>query len=78
MLSPLDFLSDLTNPLLSFLPKALLVALVCSVVAGVIGSHVVLRGMRSSVTPLPTRCFPGWPWPSSCRGRCCWAAPSPG
>ena len=45
MLSPLDFLSDLTNPLLSFLPKALLVAVVCSVVAGVIGSHVVLRGM---------------------------------
>lgn len=44
MLSPLDFLSDLINPLLSFLPKALLVAMVCSVVAGVIGSHVVLRG----------------------------------
>ena len=30
MLSPLDFLSDLINPLLSFLPKALLVAMAVS------------------------------------------------
>jgi len=33
MLSPLDFLSDLTNPPLSFLPKAPLVALECPLVA---------------------------------------------
>ena len=32
MLSPLDFLSDLINPLLSFLPKALLVAMVLSLI----------------------------------------------
>ena len=59
MLSPLDFLSDLTNPLLSFLPKALLVALVCSVVAGVIGSHVVLRGMAFIGDAVAHSVFPG-------------------
>ena len=59
MLSPLDFLSDLTNPLLSFLPKALLVAVVCSVVAGVIGSHVVLRGMAFIGNAVAHSVFPG-------------------
>lgn len=59
MLSPLDFLSDLTNPLLSFLPKALLVAVVCSVVAGVIGSHVVLRGMAFIGDAVAHSVFPG-------------------
>jgi len=59
MLSPLDFLSDLTNPLLSFLPKALLVAMVCSVVAGVIGSHVVLRGMAFIGDAVAHSVFPG-------------------
>ena len=30
MLTPWEFFTDLTNPLLVFLPKALLVAVVCS------------------------------------------------
>lgn len=45
ILTPWDFIVDLGNPLLVFLPKALIVAVACSIVAGVIGSHVVLRGM---------------------------------
>ncbi|WP_370543686.1 anchored repeat-type ABC transporter permease subunit [Glaciihabitans sp. INWT7] len=45
MLTPLDFIADLLNPDLRFLPKALVIALMSSIVCGVIGCHVVLRGM---------------------------------
>lgn len=64
MLTPWEFLTDLTNPLLVFLPKALLVAAVCSIVAGVIGSHVVLRGMAFIGDAVATRCFQDLRWPS--------------
>lgn len=59
MLTPWDFLQDLANPLLVFLPKALLVAVACSVVAGVIGSHVVLRGMAFVGDAVAHSVFPG-------------------
>lgn len=59
MLSPIEFLQDLTNPLLVFLPKALLVTVVCAVVAGVIGSHVVLRGMAFIGDAVAHSVFPG-------------------
>lgn len=59
MLTPWEFLTDLTNPLLVFLPKALLVAAVCSIVAGVIGSHVVLRGMAFIGDAVAHSVFPG-------------------
>ncbi|MSS46502.1 anchored repeat-type ABC transporter permease subunit [Cutibacterium sp. WCA-380-WT-3A] len=59
MLTPWDFFTDLTNPLLVFLPKALLVAVVCSMVAGVIGSHVVLRGMAFIGDAVAHAVFPG-------------------
>lgn len=59
MISPIDFLADLTNPDLAFLPKALLVALMSSVVCGVIGSHVVLRGMAFIGEAVAHAVFPG-------------------
>ncbi len=59
MLSPFDFFADLTNPLLSFLPKALIVTMACAVVAGVIGTHVVLRGMAFIGDAVAHSVFPG-------------------
>lgn len=59
MISPIDFLADLTNPGLAFLPKALLVALMSSVICGVIGSHVVLRGMAFIGEAVAHAVFPG-------------------
>ena len=38
-----DFLADLSNPVLGFLPRALLVAMLSAVVCGAVGVHVVLR-----------------------------------
>lgn len=59
MLTFAEFLQDLTNPLLSFLPKALLVAVMSAVVCGVIGSHVVLRGMVFVGHSVAHSVFPG-------------------
>lgn len=59
MLSPLDFLADLLNPDLAFLPKALAVALMSSLVCGVIGSYVVLRGMAFIGDAVAHAVFPG-------------------
>ncbi len=59
MLSLAEFLQDLGNPLLSFLPKALLVAVMSAVVCGVIGSHVVLRGMVFVGHAVAHSVFPG-------------------
>jgi manganese/iron transport system permease protein len=59
VISPIDFLTDLTNPDLAFLPKALLVALMSSVICGVIGSHVVLRGMAFIGEAVAHAVFPG-------------------
>lgn len=59
MLTPLDFLSDLTNPMLAFLPKALIVSMLAAVVCGVIGSHVVLRGMTFIGDAVSHSVFPG-------------------
>lgn len=59
MISPLEFLADLTNPDLAFLPKALLVALMSSVICGVIGCHVVLRGMAFIGEAVAHAVFPG-------------------
>lgn len=59
MLTPLDFLDDLTNPMLTFLPKALLVSVLAAVVCGVIGSHVVLRGMTFVGDAVAHSVFPG-------------------
>lgn len=59
MLTPLDFLADLANPMLAFLPKALLVSVLAAVVCGIIGSHVVLRGMTFIGDAVSHSVFPG-------------------
>lgn len=59
MLTPLDFLQDLTNPLLAFLPKALLVSVLSALVCAVVGTHVVLRGMTFIGDAVAHAVFPG-------------------
>ncbi len=54
-----DFVRDLFNPDLAFLPKALLMAVMASVVCGVIGCHVVLRGMAFIGDAVAHAVFPG-------------------
>ena len=59
MLTPLDFLHDLTNPMLAFLPRALLMAVVSALVCGLVGTHVVLRGMAFIGDAVAHSVFPG-------------------
>ncbi|WP_265523438.1 anchored repeat-type ABC transporter permease subunit [Oerskovia flava] len=59
MISLGEFIQDLLNPDLAFLPKALLVAVMSSVVCGVIGCHVVLRGMAFIGDAVAHAVFPG-------------------
>jgi len=58
-MSPLDFFTDLVNPDLAFLPKALLIAVMSSIVCGVIGCYVVLRGMAFIGDAVAHAVFPG-------------------
>ena len=58
-MSPTDFVTDLLNPDLAFLPRALLVAVLSSVVCGVVGCHVVLRGMAFIGDAVAHAVFPG-------------------
>lgn len=59
MLSPLEFLMDLTNPDLWFLPKALIVATMSAIICGVVGNFVVLRGMAFIGDAVAHAVFPG-------------------
>lgn len=59
MISFADFLADLVNPSLAFLPRALFVALVTSCVCALVGSHVVLRGMAFIGDAVAHAVFPG-------------------
>lgn len=59
MISFSQFLADLSNPALAFLPKALLVAVLSALVCGVIGTHVVLRGMAFIGDAVAHAVFPG-------------------
>lgn len=54
-----EFLTDLFNPDLAFLAKALAVAVMSSIVCGVIGCHVVLRGMAFIGDAVTHAVFPG-------------------
>ncbi len=58
-MNPIDFFTDLFNPDLSFLPKALAVAVISSIVCGVVGTHVVLRGMAFIGDAVSHAVFPG-------------------
>lgn len=57
--SPIAFLGDLVDPALSFLPRALSIVVICAVVCGVVGSHVVLRGMAFIGDAVAHAVFPG-------------------
>ncbi|MDU0479091.1 anchored repeat-type ABC transporter permease subunit [Staphylococcus chromogenes] len=59
MISFTQFLSDLTNPALAFLPKALLISVLSSLVCAVVGTHVVLRGMAFIGDAVAHAVFPG-------------------
>ena len=59
MLTPIDFLNDLLNPQLAFLPRALLIAITSALVCGVVGAHVVLRGMAFIGDAVAHSVFPG-------------------
>lgn len=59
MLTPMEFLTDLTNPDLWFLPKALIVAVMSSIICGVVGNYVVLRGMAFIGDAVSHAVFPG-------------------
>ncbi|QOC92504.1 anchored repeat-type ABC transporter permease subunit [Micromonospora craniellae] len=54
-----EFIADLFNPDLAFLPKALAIAVMSSVVCGVIGCYVVLRGMAFIGDAVAHAVFPG-------------------
>lgn len=54
-----DFVTDLFNPELAFLPKALLIAVMSSIVCGVVGCYVVLRGMAFIGDAVAHAVFPG-------------------
>jgi manganese/iron transport system permease protein len=58
-MSPAEFVSDLLNPDLAFLPKALLIAVMSSLVCGVVGCYVVLRGMAFIGDAVAHAVFPG-------------------
>lgn len=58
-MNPLDFFADLANPTLVFLPKALIVSMLSALVCGIVGSHVVLRGMAFVGDALAHAVFPG-------------------
>lgn len=58
-MNPIEFVNDLLNPDLSFLPKALAVAVMSSLVCGVVGCHVVLRGMAFIGDAVAHAVFPG-------------------
>lgn len=58
-MNPLDFLTDLLNPELDFLAKALFVAVTAAVVNGLVGVYVVLRGMAFIGDAVAHAVFPG-------------------
>ncbi|SDS15598.1 anchored repeat-type ABC transporter permease subunit [Corynebacterium timonense] len=59
MLSPVEFVSDLANPALGFLPRALVISIIVAAVCGVVGTHVVLRGMAFIGDAVAHAVFPG-------------------
>lgn len=59
MLTINQFLLDLTNPALAFLPRALIAASISAVVCAVVGSHVVLRSMAFIGDAVAHAIFPG-------------------
>lgn len=59
MISFFDFLHDLSHPSLGFLPRALLAAILSSVLCALVGTHVILRGLSFVGDALAHAVFPG-------------------
>jgi len=59
VLTPAQFLADLLNPDLAFLPKALAIAVMSSLICGAVGTFVVLRGMAFIGDAVAHAVFPG-------------------
>jgi manganese/iron transport system permease protein len=57
--SPAEFVTDLFNPDLAFLGKALLIAVMSATVCGIVGCYVVLRGMAFIGDAVAHAVFPG-------------------
>lgn len=58
-MSPMEFIADLFNPDLEFLAKALAVTVMSSIICGVVGCYVVLRGMAFIGDAVAHAVFPG-------------------
>lgn len=58
-MTPWQFFDDLANPALAFLPKALAISVMAAIVCGVVGCHVVLRGMAFIGDAVSHAVFPG-------------------
>ncbi|WP_129358757.1 MULTISPECIES: anchored repeat-type ABC transporter permease subunit [Micrococcaceae] len=59
MITPWEFASDLFNPNLTFLSRALAAVVISSIVCGVVGCHVVMRGMVFIGDAVAHSVFPG-------------------
>ncbi|ALA66679.1 anchored repeat-type ABC transporter permease subunit [Corynebacterium lactis] len=59
MISLVDFFQDLMNPALGFLPRALMISILSAIICGVVGVHVVLRGMAFIGDAVAHSVFPG-------------------
>ncbi|MGK4065566.1 anchored repeat-type ABC transporter permease subunit [Rothia sp. HC945] len=59
MIAPWEFVQDLFNPNLGFLLRALVAVVISSVVCGVVGCHVVMRGMVFIGDAVAHSVFPG-------------------
>ncbi|WP_293787234.1 anchored repeat-type ABC transporter permease subunit [uncultured Aeromicrobium sp.] len=59
MMSVIEFFTDLFNPDLAFLAKALAISVMASIVCGVVGCYVVLRGMAFIGDAVAHAVFPG-------------------
>lgn len=59
ILTPWDFIMDLSNPDLWFLLKALMVSCMSAFICGIVGVHVVLRGMAFIGDAVAHAVFPG-------------------
>ena len=54
-----DFVTDLFNPDLAFLQRAVVITVIASVLCGIVGCHVVLRGMAFIGDAVAHEVFPG-------------------
>lgn len=59
MITPYEFIQDLFNPNLAFLARALAAVVIASLITGLVGCHVVMRGMVFIGNAVAHSVFPG-------------------